>query len=250
MFHRLTAILIVIFWLCMTGLLVVREMYPEFTRLNDVPAGYVARLIFQHEQVSDLEIYEGPRHIGNIYVQPRHSGETGALTLEHNGWLNVELPGGIRQRLSWTGSLEMDSAFHVQRVLLKVGLQEGGGRIDLRIEPPKNIAHFSARSGSGPVEESDLTLDEAGFMGLMARAGMGSVSLAQLRSAGAQFSVPDINAQTSSLHINGEAISTFLFTVKMESQPLVTAHLSQLGQVLCGDIPVLGYRFAPRGMAQ
>src|SRR3954454_16932160 len=111
MLHRLTAIVIVIFWLCMTGLLVVREMYPELTRLNDVPTGYVARLIFQHEQASDLEIYEGARNVGNIHLQPRHNPENGDLLLEHHGALAVDIPGGIHQRLSWNGNLEMDSAF-------------------------------------------------------------------------------------------------------------------------------------------
>ena len=42
MLHRLLALSIVGFWLAMTGLLVVRELYPESTSLNSVPVSHVA----------------------------------------------------------------------------------------------------------------------------------------------------------------------------------------------------------------
>jgi hypothetical protein len=250
MLHRLTAIIIVIFWFCMTGLLVVREMYPELTRLNDVPVGYVTRLIFQHEQASDLELFEGPRDIGNLHLQPRHNHENGDLTLEYHGALAVDIPGGPHQRLSWVGTLEMDAHFHVKQVQAKIGFQQGAGQIDLLIEPPHNIARFSVKNGNLPAEESQLSLDEAGLTTLLAHAGLGPMSLAQLKTAGAQFAMPEVNAQTSSLQMNGESVSTFLFTGKMEGQTVIEAHLSQLGQLLRGQIPVLGYRFAPQNLSQ
>lgn len=246
MLHRLTAILIVIFWLCMTGLLVVREIYPEFTRLNDVPIGYVTRLIFQHEQASDLEIFEGTRDIGNLHVQPRHNHETGDLLLEYHGALAVDIPGGIHQRLSWVGTLEMDANFHVKRVAAKIGFQQGTGQIDLLIEPPNHLANFTVKAGDGPTQQSPLPMNEEGLNTLMGQAGLGGMSLAQLKTATQEFGTPEFNAQTSSLQMNGESVSTYYLSIKMEGQTVLEGHLSQLGQVLKGQIPVLGYRLAPQ----
>jgi hypothetical protein len=250
MIHRFAAMLIVIFWLCMTGLLVVREMYPEVTRLNHVPTSYVAQLIFQHQQPSDLQIYEGPKETGYIHLQPRRVAQTGAQILELHGNLGVELPGGGgRQRLSWVGAMEMDVNFRVQRIRLNLAFQQGGGQLEILVEPPRNIARYSVKMAGGVSETTELTLDEAGFSSLMAKAGLGTVALPQMRAAGAQMSGPEFTAQTSSLQLNGETVSTYYFSMKVEEQPIIEAHLSQLGQVLRAQIPLLGYKFAPQNVA-
>jgi hypothetical protein len=247
MLHRLAAMLIVIFWLCMTGLLVVREMYPEVTRLNDVPTSLVAHIIFQHQQASDLQVYEGPKQIGDIHLQPRRVAQTGAHLLDLHGGLGVDVPGGGHQRLSWMGSMEMDSNFRIERISLNLKFQ--GGQLEILVEPSKNIARYTVKTGGRTQETTELTLDEAGFSTLLARAGLGTVSLPQLKAAGAQMSAPSFVAQTSSLQLNGETVSTYFFAMKVEGQPIIEAHLSQLGQVLRAQIPLLGYKFAPQNVS-
>jgi hypothetical protein len=250
MIHRFAAMLIVIFWVCMTGLLVVRQMYPELTRLNDVPVSRVAQLIFQHQQPSDLQIYEGPKETGYIHLQPRRMAMSGAQVLELHGNLGVELPGGSgRQRLSWVGALEMDAGFRVQRLRLNLAFQQAGGQLEILLEPPRNIARYSVKTPGAPVQSSELTLDEAGFSSLLMKAGMGPLSLPQMKAAGAQLGGPQFTAQTSSLQLNGETVSTYYFSMKIEEQVLIEAHLSQLGQVLRAQIPLLGYKFAPQNVA-
>ncbi len=248
MLHRLTATLIVIFWLCMTSLLVVREMYPAITRLNDVPTSFVAQLVFQHQQPSDLIIYDSGQDSGFLHVQPRRVAKTGAQILDFHGNLMVNMPGSGRQRLSWVGSMEMNSSFRVQMFQVKVAFQQGGAQVELVIEPPKNIARYSVRVGGGKPDTSELTLDEAGFSTLLARAGIPAISLPQFRAAGTQMGPPVFNAQTSSLQLNGETVSTFYYSIKMEEQVILEAHLSQLGQVLRAQIPLLSYKFAPQNV--
>jgi hypothetical protein len=248
MLHRLAAMLIVIFWMCMTGLLVVREMYPEVTRLNHVPTSMVTHIIFQHQQPSDLQIYEGTKEIGFLHVQPRRVAQTGAQMLDLHGTLGVDIPGGGRQRLSWDGNIEMNSAFSMQRLRLNLSFQSGT-RLEILVEPPKNIARYSVKTGSHAQETAELTLDEQGFTGLLARTGISPVSLPQMKAAGAAMTPPEFTAQTSNLTLNGETVSTFFFSMKIEGQSIIEAHLSQLGQVLRAQIPLLGYKFAPQNVS-
>ena len=54
MLHRITVMLIIGFWAAMTGLLVVREVYPESTKLNDIPVTHVGRGLEGRLHVKDL----------------------------------------------------------------------------------------------------------------------------------------------------------------------------------------------------
>jgi hypothetical protein len=249
MLHRLVATLIVIFWLSMTGLLVLREMYPEVTRLNDVPVGFVGRVVFQHQQPSDLQIYDSGTEVGNLRLQPRTNLRTGAFIVEIHGTLSVNLPGGGRQRMSWDGDLEMNQLFRIQRVDINLTIQQGGGQLHLVVEPPKNVAQYTLKNGGLNQEHSEFSLDEAGFTSLLNQVGVAAPALSQLKAATAQISAPTFNTQTSSLQLNGETVSTFLFSMKMDDQPIIEAHLSQLGQVLRAQVPLLGYKFAPQNVA-
>ena len=100
MLNRLLIICITGFWLAMTSLLVVRELYPESTRLNAVPLGYVGQIVFQHEQSSDLRIYTSAKEPGYLHIQPRILADSGRRVLEFRGNADVALPGGRQQHLS------------------------------------------------------------------------------------------------------------------------------------------------------
>src|SRR5437016_4506615 len=103
MLHRLIIMLITAFWLAMTGLLVVREIYPEATRLNAVPISYVGQMVFQHEQTSDLRIFSSgkEKETGFLHIQPRNVAGSGKRILELNGSLSFTLPGNSPQHLAW-----------------------------------------------------------------------------------------------------------------------------------------------------
>ncbi|MEO6788100.1 MAG: hypothetical protein ABI318_18395, partial [Chthoniobacteraceae bacterium] len=134
MLHRLVIICITGFWLAMTGLLVVRELYPESTRLNAVPLGYVGQLVFQHEQSSDLRIYASEKEPGYLHIQPRTLADSGRRVLEFNGDVNFTLPGGHHQHLFWAGTFEMSRTLAPERLHLDLSTRELGRHMDVVVD--------------------------------------------------------------------------------------------------------------------
>ena len=117
--------LIVGFWLAMTGLLIVREVFPEATRLNAVAVNYVGGLIFQHGQSSDLQIYDAGKEVGYLHIQPRPDLESkGGRILEYHGMITLNPLGMARQRLSSSGKFVLDTRHELKRLHVFLQPQE------------------------------------------------------------------------------------------------------------------------------
>lgn len=245
MLHRLTIICITGFWLAMTGLLVVREFYPEATRLNAVPVGYVGQVVFQHEQTSDLRIYSSGKEAGFLHIQPRTVPSSGKRKLELNGSLSFTLPGNSPLRLSWAGVLELGRDFLPQRLHVDLSTQEPGQHLDVVVDFAGKKAAFGAKIGNEVVNETAFTLDEAGFGMLMSRAGVDPMMMKQLKASQGEIPRMEFSAQSSSTIISGQKLSTFLLTLKAGGQNVIEAQVSQLGQVLSAQAPMLGWKFTP-----
>ncbi len=250
MLHRLTIILITGFWLVMTSLLVVRELYPESTRLNQVPLGYVAQVAFQHQQSSDLRVHTSEKDPGFLHIQPRTLPGTGRRVIEFNGSVNFTMPTGKKQHVSWIGTHEMSPAFSPERLHVDITTPEIGQHIDVVVDFTANKATFGTKVGEQVMNETAFTLDEAGFGTLMTRAGVDPVMLAQLKASQREIPKFEISAQSSSLVIGGQKLETFLLSIKAGGQSVVEAHLSQLGQVLSAQVPMLGWTLTPTNLAR
>lgn len=247
MLHRLTIILITGFWLAMTSLLVVRELYPEATRLNAVPIGYVGQTIFQHEQASDLRIFtEGneKKEVGFFHIQPRNAAG-GRRVLEINGNVNLTLPGSLPHHLGWIAQFEMSHDFTPERLHLDVSTHEPGQHMDVVVDFLGKKASFGVKLGERIMNETSFTLDEAGFTSLMSRAGVPEFLTKQLRASQSEMPKIEFGAQSSSTVISGQKLSTFLLALKAGGQSVFDAQVSQLGQVLSAEAPVLGWKFVP-----
>jgi hypothetical protein len=245
MLHRIFAMLIVGFWIAMTGLLVVRELYPEATRLNSIPVHYVGTLLFQHNQSSDLQIYDGGKEVGYVHMQPRWDADKKTRILDLHGNLTVSPLGIPRQRLSWIGGVAMDPANEVQRVWLDISTQEPPHRLFLTIDSQKNTASFEIRANNQVVDRNTISLDREGLTKLMERSGFDTSLLQQFQSTSDSTPAPELAAQQSSTRLNGETIPTFLFSMKVSGQTLFEAHVSQLGQVVRAQAPLFGYKMVP-----
>ena len=250
MLHRLAIILITGFWLVMTSLLVVRELYPESTRLNQVPLGYVAQVAFQHQQSSDLRVNASEKEPGFLHVQPRTLPGSGRRVLEFNGSVVFALPIGKKQHLSWFGTHEMSPAFSPERLHLDLTTPEIGQHIDVVVDFLANTATFGTNVGGQITNVTAFTLDEAGFGTLMHRAGVDPAMLRQLKASQSKMPKFAMSAQSSSLVISGQKLETFLFSIKSGGQSVVEAHLSQLGQVLSAQVPVLGWKLTPLNLTR
>jgi hypothetical protein len=250
MLHRLTIMLIVGFWLAMTGLLVVRELYPESTRLNDVPLSYVGQLVFQHEQSSDLRIYTSEKEPGYLHIQPRNAAGSGDRILDMNGSVNLTLPGARAQRLSWAAVFVMSRDFSPLRLNLDLSTNEPGQHLDVTVDFAGKKASFGAKVGAQVMNETSFSLDEAGFGMLMARAGVDPMMMRQLKASQGEIPKFEWGAQSSSTAIAGQKLSTFLVSLKAGGQSVIEMHLSQLGQVLSASAPALGWKFVPLNLTR
>lgn len=243
MLHRILAMLIVGFWLAMTALLVVREQYPEATRLNSVPVSHVGSLLFQHTQVSDLQIYDDGKEVGYIHILPQV--EKGARSVRLQGNLAINALGGVKHRLAWGGTVSMGSKNELTRVDMTLSVQDQGTQLETKIDLATGLAQLEVRSGGHLVSQNTITLDRKGAAMLMERAGLDPALLQQITANSASAPTPELSAQTSTTRLNGESISTYLVSFKIGGQTILEAHVSQLGQIIRAQAPLLGYKLAP-----
>ena len=239
--------LIVGFWLAMTGLLVVRELYPDSTRLNNVPVSHVGRLLFQHEQPSELVVRDKQKEVGTFFIQPHANRETRERRIEFHGNLGINLPAAGKQRISWSGNAIMDDAFNVINLKVSLSTHDPIQGIELDIDNPTNLAKYVITNQGYELEKGSFTLDQDGLTSLLKRAGL-PVAVFQSLLSGKQNAkaVPEVVSRLSSLKLNGETISTYVVSVNVSGQTLLEAHVTQLGQVLKASAPALGYKMYPQ----
>lgn len=249
MFQRIFAMLIVGFWLAMTTLLVVREYYPEATSLNQVPINYVGRLIFQHNQVSDLQIWDAGKDVGYLHVAPRQFPDGKTKSLEYQGKVQINPLGMARQVLSWSGNFLLDEKNNIKSLTVGLTTQDPDHQLNVTVDSETKTARFALRSAGQIVDQSSITLDREGVSKLIERIGLDSSILQQVQSTSASTPAPEIAAHQSSTKLNGESVSTYLVSMKVSGQTLIEAHVTQLGQVVRANIPIFGYKLSPYNIA-
>jgi hypothetical protein len=237
--------LIVAFWLGMTSLLVVRELYPESTRLNDVPVNHVGRLFFQHEQGSDLVIRDKQKEVGYLHVQPRRDRESGARRVEFHGNVGLNLPAAGKKRLSWSGNMSMDDTFNVTRLRIALSTHDPIQGVELDVDAVTNVAKYVVTHRGNELEKGSFTLDQNGLTSLLERAGLPVALFKSLLSSQKASATPEVVARQATLKINGEEISAYTIAVNVSGQTMFEAHVTQLGQVLKAKAAALGYTLAP-----
>ena len=238
--------LIVGFWLAMTGLLVVRELYPDATRLNAVSVNYVGGLIFQHGQSSDLQIYDAGKEVGYLHLQPRPDLETkGGRLLEYHGMITLNPLGMARQRLSWSGKFVLDTKHELKTLYVSISTQEPIHQLEMDIDAQAKTAKFTVHANGRKVDESTITLDMPGLMKLLGRIGIEPAALQPLLATPPSAPAPEVTAYQSSTRLNGETVGTYQLNIKVTGQTFLEAHVSQLGQILRLDLPLFGYKMVP-----
>ena len=243
MLSRFFTTAIVLFWLTMTALLVRTEMWPNHSSLRAVPIEHVAKLMWLHEQASDLNIWNDTMRVGHLTLHPKIREADGARVLEYSGNLQVRLPGSPRNRISWDGIAEFDADLHLRSLLLGLGMKEPSlMRAEIFVKPGENRATYRLFNAGRETESEDFTLDEAGLKKVLAQVDLDPALYDTFRSSGA--ATPIIAAQQSSIKIHHERIDTYLVEVRQGGQTLLEAHISQLGQVLRMRT-LVGYSLAP-----
>jgi hypothetical protein len=244
MLYRTIAALIVIFWVTMTALLIRSELSPADARLREVPVSHVVKLIFAHEQPSELSIFNDKLRLGQMRVHPAVRALDGARVVDFSGNLHILLPGATRQRVTWDGTLELTRTLDMQSVRFALTFREEDAyRFELVVRPPEKVFRYSWNIGGGLPDEREFTLDEAGMRAALAELEVDPTLLGTMRTT-RNSAPPEFTARISSLKLHGEKVDTYLVAIRMNGQTLIEMHISQLGQVLTAK-SLIGYTLAP-----
>ena len=251
--------LIILFWAAMSALLIRAEYFSRGGEAQPVPVAFVARLMFHHEQPTDLALYSQQHRLdGYLHLQPKHlpHGEDGHAApldlLSGSGSFAVTLPGTNVQRVTVRGVLEIDAQQQLERLELTVSLHEpkqSGLGLTLNVEgsPARDTWHYVLKQAGVVVRE-----DSGPAARLLAAAdphlpGLSLSSFEQLQHQ--QTGLTRFSAHRGSLRLNGENIDTYVISVQYGETLESTIDFNQLGQVLAVKT-FTGYDLYDEALAQ
>ncbi len=240
-FYRFIVVGIVLFWLAMTAQLVREEVWSGWRRSQPVPVDFVVRLMFHHEEVSDLTLFShGHRLDGNLHLQPRRlpAGQDQAVALDCLTWTGsfaLNLPGVDVNRVVLRGLAEITDEQRCQRLELTASLHEprqNGPGLTLFLEgrPGTDAWHYVVRQAGTVVHE-----DAGPMLQLLRDAdphlpGISFEGIEQMqRQTAASTSV---TAYRDTLRLGGEAADTYVISLRQGDVEEASVHFNQLGQIL------------------
>ena len=227
MLPRLLAILIISFWLVMTGLLVRLEIAPEKSRVLDVPVSHVAKLFFEQGRQSVLNVLENGASVGTVFLRP--STDASSRMIECSGNIVVQLPVLNHQRISWNATANWDRESNLQDLKLDVLLRESRHRFSLVADMAKNSVTYQLQQESRLLENGSLPLGEAGVAAALQQLGFDPSALAAMQK---NVAAPAVTAKETELQVRSERIAVFQLSVRQGETALADIFISQLGQVL------------------
>ena len=231
----------------MAAMLVRTEYFSGDGESLPVPVEFVTRLMFHHEQSSDLVFYSQQHRLdGYLHLQPKHlsRGEDGQSApldlLSGSGSFTLYLPGAAAQRATLRGGVEMDGRQQVQRFEVTASLREpglhgpppNGPGLTLFVEgrPTRDDWHYFLKQSGTIVRE------DAGPMSRLLAAAdphlpgldlSGVEQMQRQQAAGMRFS-----AHRGSLRLSGDTIDTYVVTLQHGDLTEATLYFNQLGQIL------------------
>ncbi|MDQ3623998.1 MAG: hypothetical protein M3463_16185 [Verrucomicrobiota bacterium] len=246
MLTRIPAAFIIVFWLTMTGLLMHREFWPEQAPLREVPVEHVLKLLFLHEQASELAIFSERTRIGHVRLHPKTNAETGERSLLFSGSLSLRLAGDVRRRASWQGELLLEPGLAVREAFLSIEVPPPEDlRTELHYASAKSLIRYALSNGGRILERDEFTLDDAGLNKALGRFAVDPAVLAVFRgSAAPSLGETRVTAQQSFVRLQGERLESYLLSVQQNGQTLFECQVSQLGQILSART-ILGWQLGP-----
>jgi len=243
MLYRTVALAITAFWLVMMTLLVRLETHPDATDILDVPVSYVARIIFKYNQRSLLIVTEGEERVGSIYIRPSITGRDGRM-LEFSGAMPVPLPTGGRDRVNFSGTMEMDAALRLLDFHIELNLPGPRYRLEVKGNLPRKILACDLSQGGQAITSLRLPMDAAS-LGPALMQGLG-LDPRLLPIAPGALPAPSLTARETEITVQGAQLEVYQVTLLDGSATVADIYVTQLGQVILAKTG-FGYTLAAEG---
>jgi hypothetical protein len=231
----------------MTYQLVRLEIDPDKSNLLTLPPSNVFKLMFMHQQMSDLTITQDGKPVGNLMLNPKMDATLNERTLGFTGGVSFLAPGAQKkQRISWDGTLVMDRTFKTLSLVLTASLQDPPYRIHLNLDPLARRADYDLQLGTQHLRRSAVPLTQEGVTSLL-RDELG-IDPGVLQNMPVTVGTPTLTAKQTELTIRKEKIVAYLLTLKQGETTLAEIYVSQLGQVLTAKT-LIGYNLSTEDLA-
>ncbi len=225
------------FWGWMTALLVRLEWAPGEGQMLTVPTAHVWKLVFRHEEASDLTLFNGRQRLGTLHLQPKQRSASGGPfhQLTGTGAFALDLPGLTGERMVLHGTLDLDEREEIQHVELAANFHEPkqklpGITVVFDGQPPRSQWHYSIRRGEDILKEKSGTMETLLDDPDLRVTGFDPQVFSQMGRQ--QATATTVTARHGTLHLNGEDVETYVVTVRQGDGLESSVHLNQLGQIL------------------
>lgn len=258
MLYRAFLVLVVALWGTMWTLLIRSELQPNGAGVRSLPVEHVLREVFRSERDSMLHISDGVTRYGSLRISPKPTAEDGTRTMNFAGNFSLSLPGHSRQRISWEGGLILSPMHEVESFTLNTVTRDISPpaanattaqihtavgreptRLDLHLRPRARSASYQLRVGRTVMDQQDFALDEEGLRGLLNHLGVDETFQRQFSPS--QASKPEVTARQASIDFRGTRLETYMLTLTMNTQTLLTVHVSQIGEILRAE-SIVGWK--------
>lgn len=241
MFYRTIVGSIILFWLWMTVMLTRVTWFPNSSEPITVPTRYLWKLVFLHEESSDLVVYNGRQRLGNLSIQPHQRITAGdgenrtTRQLTAVGGFSLDLPWAGRQNVIMHGSMDLGDHDEVRKLRLSAVFHDPkpttpGVTLEIDGSPETGQWHYFTQRGNETQEERTGTLAELLDRPELRAYGFDAATV--LRAQREQMNHLTIVARHGKLRVNHEEIDTYVLTVKDANGLESSVHLNQLGQIL------------------
>lgn len=245
MLARISAAIIIAFWLVMTALLIRLEVHPESSRVLDVPVSHVVKMMLERGQQSLLTIMENGAPAGTLTLRPVQSAEGGAF--DFGGSMSLRLPMGTAQRVSWSGAVELDPALNTRGVHIDLALRSPAYRLMLDRRTAEQTITYEVRDATATLARGALPLDSGQAAAALAGLGVDLTGVMALRKSLGGDAAPIFTAKQAKLPVRSENIEVYQITMRQGGATMADIFISQLGQVLLVKT-VFGYTLSAEGL--
>ncbi len=240
-FYRALVVGIIAFWLGMMVLLVRLEWFSPESESLSVPTAYLWKLMFLHEESSNLVLYNQRQRLGNLNIEPHRKSSAPGTPDDAGHFLNAmgvfsaDLPWLGRQNVVLHGRMELDARnevhqLHLSAVFHAPGQLTSGMTVVLDGTPVTGVWHYSVQRGDEMLSEDTGTVSHLLDRPELRALGIDPTALARIQQQqAANFSV---TARHGKLLMNRDEIETYVVSLKDPNGLETTIHLNQLGQIL------------------